>query len=158
MEKLSPPQDFVETMGMYFQGENMPRIAGRLYGLLLLEGGPFSFSELAERLDVSRASISTNARMLAAQGMIQRVAVPGDRQDHYAIEVKGLLAMYHRQVERYQQMCEWFHEKAEVLGDHAEGTRDRLAASAILLDAVLDGLRNGLKQVEARIEGPGPAK
>lgn len=137
---------------MYFQNENMPRIAGRLFGLLLLEGGPFSFAELAERLDVSRASISTNARFLTSQGMIQRVAVPGDRQDHYAIEIKGLLAMQRLHIEQTRKMYLWFEEMVQKLGGHSEGARERLTASAILCEASLEGLLSGLERVEVNID------
>lgn len=152
MEKLSPSQEFMETMGMEFQNEGLPRIAGRLYGLLLLEGGPFSFSELAERLEVSRASVSTNARMLATQGLIERVAVPGDRQDHYAIDAKGLIHMHRREIDKLQELCGWFEEAAVTLGDHAKGTRERLMTSAILWGAALEGWRSALEKAQAQIE------
>lgn len=154
MHELSPPEEFVEGIGMYFQREHMPRIAGRMCGLLLLEGGPFSSTKLAERLDVSRASVSTNARFLTSLGCIQRVAVPGDRQDHYAIHVKGLMAMQRLQIRQARTMYAWFSEMAETLGDHSEGTRQRLTAAAILSKAVLDGLRRGAERVETQSDAP----
>lgn len=38
---------FIEQKGMEYQAEGMPRIAGRLIGLMLVEDGPFSFAGLA---------------------------------------------------------------------------------------------------------------
>lgn len=76
---------FIERMGIIAQNDGLPRIAGRLMGLLVLEGGPFSFSELAERLKVSRGSTSTNARLLENMGVIERTAIAGDRQDYYQL-------------------------------------------------------------------------
>jgi DNA-binding transcriptional regulator GbsR (MarR family) len=83
---------FVEQMGLLCEQDNLPRIAGRVLGLLVVEGGPFSLRELAERLQVSRASVSTNARMLADVGILERVSKPGDRQDYYQLAPQP----YHR--------------------------------------------------------------
>ena len=77
--------EFVEQMGMIAQGDGLPRIAGKILGLLIVETGPFSFSELAERLHVSRASISTNTRLLENLGVIDRVSVPAERGDYFKL-------------------------------------------------------------------------
>ncbi|MGE5249875.1 MAG: GbsR/MarR family transcriptional regulator [Bacteroidota bacterium] len=76
---------FIEGMGMYFESEGVPRIGGRILGLLLAAPGPLSAEELAGRLKVSRASISTNIRMLTATGLVEKVAFLDKRQTHYAM-------------------------------------------------------------------------
>ena len=76
---------FVEQMGLLCESDNLPRIAGRLFGLLILEDEAFSLRELADRLQVSRASVSTNARILTEMGLAERVARPGNRQDYYRL-------------------------------------------------------------------------
>ncbi|MDG2169736.1 MAG: MarR family transcriptional regulator [Opitutales bacterium] len=76
-------EQFIEQKGMEYQAEGLPRIAGRLMGLLLIEEGPFAFGELAERLQVSRGSISTNTRLLENLGVIERVSKPGKRGDFF---------------------------------------------------------------------------
>ncbi len=76
---------FIEQKGMEYQAEGLPRIAGRLVGLMLIEEGPFSFSSLAERLKVSRGSISTNTRLLENLGLIDRVSKPGERGDYFQL-------------------------------------------------------------------------
>ena len=70
-------ENFIERMGMIAQADGLPRIAGRIMGLIILEGGPYSFGELAKRLSVSRGSISTNTRLLENMGVIERTAKPG---------------------------------------------------------------------------------
>ena len=55
---------FIEAMGLAHEEDRLPRIAGRLIGLLILSPDPVRFDHLAERLRVSRASISTNTRLL----------------------------------------------------------------------------------------------
>ncbi len=69
-------QHFVERMGLMLEEDGMPRIAGRMFGYLLVHEGPFSLDELAERLQVSKASISTNARLLEQLGMLERISAP----------------------------------------------------------------------------------
>jgi DNA-binding transcriptional regulator GbsR (MarR family) len=70
-------EQFIERVGLIAQVDGLPRIAGRIMGLLVIYGGPFSFAEIAKRLQVSRGSISTNRRLLENLGVIERVARPG---------------------------------------------------------------------------------
>jgi len=91
---------FIEAMGLAHEEDRLPRIAGRLVGLLILSPEPVRFDHLAARLRVSRASISTNTRLLENMGVIQRVTRPGDRRDYFKInEEPGLLL---RIVDRYR--------------------------------------------------------
>jgi len=76
-------EQFLERFALLSEAEGLPRIAGRLMATFLLDGGPISFSQLAERLNASRASISTNTRMLEHYRMIERVRLPGQRQDYF---------------------------------------------------------------------------
>ncbi|MXX77059.1 MAG: transcriptional regulator [Holophagales bacterium] len=91
---------FIEAMGLAHEEDRLPRIAGRLVGLLILSPEPVRFDHLTERLRVSRGSISTNTRLLENMGVIQRVTRPGDRRDYFKInEEPGLLL---RIVDRYR--------------------------------------------------------
>lgn len=76
---------FIEQMGMITQSEGMPRISGKILGLLLIEDGPFSFGEIAQRLEISRGSVSTNTRLLESLGIIDRVSKMGDRCDYFQL-------------------------------------------------------------------------
>ena len=74
---------FIEGMGIYFENEGVPRIGGRILGLLLATPGPLSADEIASRLKVSRASVSTNIRMLTATGLVEKVAFLDKRHTFY---------------------------------------------------------------------------
>jgi predicted transcriptional regulator len=76
-------QHFVERMGLHWENDGLPRIAGRIFGLLLLTPGACSLDDLAETLGVSKASISTDARRLEQLGFLERTSRPGDRRDYY---------------------------------------------------------------------------
>lgn len=76
-------REFIDQMGLYFEGFNISRSAGRIMGLLMVTEHPLSLDDIAAMLSVSRASVSTNARLLASSGLAQPVSVPGDRRDFY---------------------------------------------------------------------------
>ncbi|MDG1076042.1 MAG: ArsR family transcriptional regulator, partial [Planktotalea sp.] len=62
--------DFIEKTGLITQAEGLPRIAGRVFGLLIYDGDVVSFGDLATKLQVSRASISTSIRILEERGLV----------------------------------------------------------------------------------------
>lgn len=74
---------FIERMGIYYERLGVPRIGGRILGLLIMARRPLTLDDMASLLHVSRASISTNARMNVAVGMVRHVSLPGDRRDYY---------------------------------------------------------------------------
>jgi DNA-binding transcriptional regulator GbsR (MarR family) len=83
---LSPGvQQFVESMGLYFEHVEMPRIAGRILGLLIVADRPLSLDDMAAALQISRASASTNIRQAVQLGAAQPVSIPGDRRDYYRL-------------------------------------------------------------------------
>jgi len=75
--------EFIEKIGLLFEHGGSTRTHGRLMGLLLVHDKPLSLDEMADHLQVSKASLSTNARMAVQIGMAQRVSRPGDRKDYY---------------------------------------------------------------------------
>jgi DNA-binding transcriptional regulator GbsR (MarR family) len=87
---IDPPveqQQFVEEVGLMFEQVGLPRMAGRIFGWLLISQPPHqSHSELAEILQASKGSISTMTRLLMQFGLIERVLIPGDRRDYFQIK------------------------------------------------------------------------
>jgi DNA-binding transcriptional regulator GbsR (MarR family) len=71
-------------MGRYFESYGIPRIGGRILGLLLVARGPLPAESIAATLRVSRASISTNFRLLLAGGLAEKVSFPGDRTTYFS--------------------------------------------------------------------------
>ncbi|WP_435119467.1 GbsR/MarR family transcriptional regulator [Amycolatopsis thermoflava] len=65
----------------------LPPITGRILGLLMICDPPErSAGEIAEAIQASRASLTSNMRFLATIGLIRKVRVPGDRTTYYRIE------------------------------------------------------------------------
>jgi DNA-binding transcriptional regulator GbsR (MarR family) len=83
-EPVSPDvQEFIENMGVYFERYALPRIGGRILGLLLVADTELTLDDIASMLDVSKASVSTNLRLILVTGLAQRVTKRGDRRDYY---------------------------------------------------------------------------
>jgi DNA-binding transcriptional regulator GbsR (MarR family) len=78
-------ENFVERLGLALESDGMTRIAGRIFGLLLVSEDALSLDELAAELGVSKASVSTNARLLEERGVLERISRPADRRDYYRV-------------------------------------------------------------------------
>ncbi len=69
---------------MHFENQGVPRTGGRILGLLLVANEPLSAEDLASILQVSRAGISTNIRLLVSSGLVEKISFPGRRTVHFA--------------------------------------------------------------------------
>ena len=96
-------EEFIEQMGVYAQSDGLSRIAGRMFRIFTMTGGPHSFSEVAKKLKVSRASISTNARILESFGAIERTSRAGDRQDYFKLTADPFSRMLEGSMMRIQR-------------------------------------------------------
>jgi len=76
---------FIENMGLHYEAYGVPRIGGRLLGLLMISHRPLAAEEMSETIQVSRSSVSTNLRTLQMAGLIEKVSLPGERYDYYVI-------------------------------------------------------------------------
>lgn len=116
---------FVEQMGMLGEEEGLPRIAGRIFGFLLLSSEAWSLDDLADILGVSKGSVSTDARRLEGLGYLERKTVPGDRRDYYSISPDVFAHSLRRRLDRMRK----FHglvEQAMRLTNKDAGVRSRL--------------------------------
>jgi DNA-binding transcriptional regulator GbsR (MarR family) len=114
-------QQFIERMGLISEADGLPRIAGRIFGLLLLTPGECSLDEIAESLGVSRASVSTDARRLTEMGLLERRSRPGDRRDYYGVAPSSFRNLVESRIRTMQR----FHELLE------EGRRLPVASPAV---------------------------
>ncbi|MEN8840022.1 MAG: MarR family transcriptional regulator, partial [Octadecabacter sp.] len=111
--------DFIEKTGLITQAEGLPRIAGRVFGLLIYDGSMVSFGDLATKLQVSRASISTSIRLLEERGLVKRVAKPGERQDYFQLAPNP-----------YATMLEGIQKRTRATRDEIAQTISALPANA----------------------------
>lgn len=138
---------FIEHMGLTAEEDGLPRIAGRMWGFFVVHGGPCSFAEVADKLAVSRGSISTNARILRDRGIIERVSMPGDRQDYYRLTDKPFDRMMLIYMERMRRT------QAEARALKAAVSKSQLAQHA-RLDDMISFYDRAARAFDAIIERP----
>ena len=119
-------EEFIEQMGLYAQADGLSRIAGRMLGFFIIAGGTHSFSELAEKLGVSRGSVSTNVRILESFGVIERAARPGDRQDYFRLADDPYTRMLNGSITRIQRVERLVGKTCQALPSTASDARARL--------------------------------
>jgi DNA-binding transcriptional regulator GbsR (MarR family) len=117
---------FTERMGLLFEVEGRPRIAGRIFGRVLVSEEPRSLDQLAAELGVSKASASTNARLLAGLGVLERVRRPGDRHDYYRASPELFQRTMAERLARWQRFTEAVGDARRTLPIRSERVRARL--------------------------------
>ena len=117
---------FVEAHGILWEASGLPRIAGRILGwLLLCQPAEQTAADLAEALSASRASISTNTRLLEQFGIVERTARLGKRQTLFRIAPDAwsrVMRNEHERARRFREVAEQGIELASHLG-HPDTTR-----------------------------------
>jgi DNA-binding transcriptional regulator GbsR (MarR family) len=91
-------EEFVEEMARTCeQAFGLPRMGGRIWGVLLLtEEEYLSSDQLMELVRASRGTVSTMVRLLERVGLIKRVMLRGDRRHFYS--ASGAEAMMHAEL------------------------------------------------------------
>lgn len=78
---------FAEDVGVVMEHTGIPRIAGKIYALLLITHRPhLSADEIADTLHASRASVSTMTRLLLRAGLVDKVGITGERKTYYRLK------------------------------------------------------------------------
>ena len=119
-------EEFVERVGRFYERDGAPRTGGRMLGLLLLEPRELSIDEIADRLKVSRASVSTNARQLEGFKVVERVSHMGDRRDFYRIAPGLERTLLRYRMERLAQVGELLESGTATPAARDERVRGRL--------------------------------
>ncbi len=146
-DKNGAKQRFIERFGLALEDDGLPRTAGRMIALMIVYGGAFSFSDLAERLEISRGSVSTNTRLLEQRGMIERIARSGERQDYFQAaqnpELRTIEAWAERQVKK-ERIIEDLLSDQELAADarkRVEEVREFLRATSNAARSMIASLR-----------------
>ena len=142
---MTDRETFIERMGLAAESDGLSRIAGRLFGALLLESEPRSLDDLAEQLAVSKASISTEARRLLERGVAERIGKPGDRRDYYSLTPDFFGQIIRFRLSRWAALHRLAREMQIAAPHQPRLVRDRLAyideVNAFVLARVEEALR-----------------
>ncbi len=153
MEIKQPLEEmhFIEDIGLFFEQMGLPRMAGRILGVLLISDPPAqSITDLAQKLKASKSSISIMARLLVEHGLIERVASPVPRRDYYRFKPGGWL-IYMRQ---WLGLMSALHEITErgiaLMGDKPPEMKERLLEAHDLFSMIEERFPELLVGLEKR--------
>jgi len=86
-ERLFTKKLFAEDVGILFEVFNLPRMAGRILGYLLVCNPPHQTAgELMAAVGGSKGSISTMTQLLIHSGLVERIGIPDRREACYHIK------------------------------------------------------------------------
>ena len=97
-------QHFIGRMGHAAETNGLSPIAGRLFALLLLSDAPRSLDDIAAGLEVSKASVSTEARRLVERGVVERTRRAGDRRDYYELAPDFFAQIVESRIEQWRRI------------------------------------------------------
>jgi hypothetical protein len=111
----------------------LPPITGRILGLLMICDPPeHSAGRIAETIQASRASLTSNMRFLTAIGLVRKVRVPGDRTTYYRIEDDAWLKVVQRKLDSLGAFGDIADEGVRLAGGSGSHTERIRAAQRSL--------------------------
>lgn len=144
---------FVERMGRRSEMEGEPRTAGRIFALLLMTPGTLSLDEIAERLSISKGSVSTNARALARHGLLERHSPPSERRDFYGVGEDLYTRVLESRLERMEEDRVIFAEMAKLAEELDPVVRKRISEMATAFVEITNATQGLLAAWRKRVEG-----
>jgi DNA-binding transcriptional regulator GbsR (MarR family) len=118
---------FVESLAGLLYAGGLPRIAGRMWGWLLICDPPQqSAADLAETLHASRGSISAAARLLESAGLIKRTTRRGDRREYFSVPPGAVVAVLQSRLPATIAWRKLAEEGLELLADANPERRGRM--------------------------------
>jgi DNA-binding transcriptional regulator GbsR (MarR family) len=79
---------FIEAGGNTTHAFGLGRLIGRMFALLYLNPKPCSLEDIANNLNISKASASMTIRQLEQWHAVRHVPIEGDRRDFYEAETE----------------------------------------------------------------------
>ena len=124
---------WVEQLAMLFEQSNrgFPRTSGRIFGLMLIADEPtMTQTDLAQRLEVSQASVSPALRYLVESGYLERTRAPGVRAEQYRLREQSWSSVIHAAVLSTQLLVRHFDDGLALPGPDLSAGRAQLAQLA----------------------------
>ncbi|UCE95792.1 MAG: transcriptional regulator [Candidatus Bathyarchaeota archaeon] len=151
MEKKSDPENtFIEKFGLYFESYTLyPRIAGRIFGYLLICNPPHkSAKQIAVQLRIAKSSVSSMMRLLMQSRLVEQVSIPGERPRYYRIREGGWGEMFLRRLQGLSAVRELLSEGLELLKGKDPMLRERIEE----LDGLYEFFENEIPSISRRWE------
>jgi len=120
-------REWVERLSMVLERDGLPRMAGRIFGWLLVCDPPEqSMEELAAAVQGSKASMSTMTRLLVQSELVEKVRHPGARRDVFCIRPGQWRRLWQSRVRLIQETTALTTRGLTLLARRPPGSRVRL--------------------------------
>lgn len=97
----------VEQTGVWFSSLGVPRAAGQMFGYLLVcDPGEQSAGDIAEGIGMSRASVSSSARLLGSMNAIEERHRVGDRKTYYRLRHDWWIEVATAKISGFEQLAD----------------------------------------------------
>jgi DNA-binding transcriptional regulator GbsR (MarR family) len=126
-ELTGDTREYIENMGLVFERFGTSRTVGKLIGLLLIAEEPQSLDDIADLLQVSKASASTNGRLCEQLGLLRRVGKPGHRQTYYELAPNAFERTLAVKLKSFDDMIEIARHGMLALDESSRAGRARLS-------------------------------
>ncbi|HEX2883129.1 MAG TPA: MarR family transcriptional regulator [Candidatus Limnocylindria bacterium] len=108
-------------------GTGLPPMAGRMWAYLIIcEPPEQTAAEIADRLQASRGSVSSMARLLEHAGLIRRGTRPGDRRERFSVSADVVENVMAPRIHQLRAARQTLDAGLELLADRPPGSRERL--------------------------------
>jgi len=120
-------RQFIEDVGLLYGEMGFPRMAGRIFGWLLLCEPPHQSAEqLANAVEASKASISSMTRLLIQMGVVEKIGIPGRRDIYYRIRSGSWSELMRNSLANMTDMRKLADRGLELISHRAPESRQRL--------------------------------
>lgn len=118
---------WVEEFALAFERDGLPRMAGRIFGWLLVCDPPEqTMEQLAAALSGSKASMSTMTRVLVQAGLVERSRQPGARRDHFRVRPGQWDRLFRSRLDAMNHVLRLVERGQELVGRAPATHRTRL--------------------------------
>lgn len=140
---------FIEDIALFFESLGMPRMAGKILGVLLIADPPAqSITEIGEKLNASKSSVSIMARLLVENGLIERVASPVPRRDYYRFKEGGWILYMRQWLALMRELHKITERGLELLEEKPDDLKERLMEAHDLFSLLEENLPTLLEHLE----------
>ena len=120
-------RQFIEDVGILYGDMGFPRMAGRIFGWLLVCEPPHQSAEqLANIVEASKGSISSMTRLLIQMGMVEKIGIPGKRDTYYRIRSGSWLELMRNHLANLTAMRKLAERGLDLIADRVPESRQRL--------------------------------
>lgn len=148
-ERYYEQKHFVEDIGLYFEHMGLPRMAGRVLGVLLISDPPEqSLNDLVEELQASKSSMSTTTRLLSEMGLIERVPSAKPREVAFRFKPGGWVVFMRMRLRLMASLHQIAERGLELLKGDPPALQERLQEAHDMFSLIEQELPALLRRIE----------